>query len=70
VVQTPQGPATVLILRNQRVSQRQTFHEAGMSGVIVPATQGSIAVLTHAGANVDAVAKQMQQDVRWLPDTR
>ena len=70
MVQTPQGPATVLILRNQRVSQRQTFHEAGMSGVIVPAAQGSIAVLTHAGANVDAVAKQMQQDVRWLPDTR
>jgi hypothetical protein len=70
VVQTAQGPATVLILRNQRVNQRRTFHEAGMSGVIVPATQGSIAVLTHAGANVDAVAKQMQQDVSWLPDAR
>jgi len=68
VVQTAQGPATVLILRNQRVSQRRTFHEAGMSGVIVPAPQGSIAVLTRAGADVDATAQLMQQDVRWLPD--
>jgi Protein of unknown function (DUF3379) len=68
VVQTAQGPATVLILRNQHVSGRQTFHEQGMSGVIVPAPQGSIAVMTRAGANIDAVTAQLQQDVRWLPD--
>jgi hypothetical protein len=68
VVQTAQGPATVLILRNQHVSARRSFHEAGMSGVIVPAQHGSIAVLTRGGADTDAVAAQMQQDVRWLPD--
>ena len=70
VVQTAQGPATVLILRNQRVNARQTFHEAGMSGVIVPAPQGSLAVLTRGGANVETLAMQMQQDVRWLPDAQ
>jgi len=68
VVQTAQGPATVLILRNQQVRARRSFHEGGMSGVIVPAPQGSIAVLTRGGADTDAVAEQMQQDVRWLPD--
>jgi len=68
VVQTAQGPATVLILRNQRVNARQTFHESGMSGVIVPGPQGSIAVLTRDGAPVEMLAAQMQQDVRWLPD--
>jgi hypothetical protein len=68
VVQTAQGPVTVLILRNQHVSARRNFHEAGMSGVIVPAAQGGIAVLTRDGANLDAVTAQMQQDVRWLPD--
>jgi len=68
VVQTAQGPATVLILRNQHVSAQRTFHEHGMSGVIVPAPQGSIAVLTRDGANIEAVTAQMQQDVRWLPD--
>jgi hypothetical protein len=50
------------------VSARRTFHEEGMSGVIVPAPQGSIAVLTRGGANIDAVTAQMLQDMRWLPD--
>jgi hypothetical protein len=68
VVQTAHGPVTVLILRNQPVSGRRTFREAGMSGVIVPAAPGSIAVLTQGGANVETLAAQMQQDVRWLPD--
>ena len=68
VVQTAQGPVTVLILRNQHVSARRSFHEAGMSGVIVPAPQGSIAVLTRGGASIDAVAAEMQRDVSWLPD--
>jgi len=70
VVQTAQGPATVLILRNQPVSGPRPFHESGMSGVIVPAPQGSIAVLTRGSANVTTLAAQMQQDVRWLPDAR
>jgi hypothetical protein len=68
VLQTAQGPATVLILRKQHVSSRRTFHEDGMSGVIVPAPQGSIAVLMRGGVNMDAVTAQVQQDVRWLPD--
>jgi hypothetical protein len=59
---------TVLILRNQQVSTRRSFHEQGMSGVIVPAPQGSIAVLARDGANVDAAAAQMQQEVRWVAD--
>ena len=70
VVQTAQGPVTVMILRNQRVSGRRTFHEAGMSGVIVPAPQGSIAVLARGGADVGGTATQMQQDVHWLASAR
>jgi hypothetical protein len=70
VVQTAQGPVTVMILRNQQVNGRRTFREAGMSGVIVPAQQGSIAVLTRDGANISSIAAQMQQDVRWLPEAR
>jgi hypothetical protein len=67
VVQTAQGPATVLILRHEEVKGPRNFHEAGMNGVIVPVQSGSIAVLARGG-NVDLVARQMQQDVRWLPE--
>jgi hypothetical protein len=68
VVQTAQGPATVLILRNLQVRGRETFHESGMNGVIVPGPEGSIAVLTRGGASMDTLVAQLQQDVRWLPD--
>ena len=69
VVQTAQGPATVLILRHEQVPGARSFHEAGLNGVIVPAAagRGSIAVLAHGGG-VEAVAREMQQDVRWLPE--
>lgn len=70
VVQTAQGPATVLILRNLQVKGRETFHESGMNGVIVPGPEGSIAVLTRGGASLDTLVAQLQQDVRWLPDAR
>ncbi|HEY2340986.1 MAG TPA: DUF3379 family protein [Steroidobacteraceae bacterium] len=68
VVQTAQGPATVLILRKLQVKGRETFHESGMNGVIVPVPEGSIAVLTRGGASMDTLVAQIQQDVRWLPD--
>ncbi len=68
VIQTARGPATVLILRHEQVRARRAFHEAGMTGVIVPAEQGSIAVLTRGAGDLDDVAGQMQHDVHWLAD--
>lgn len=70
VLQTARGPVTVIILRHEQVHARGRFEEAGMSGVIVPAEHGSIAVLARGRANLDALAGEMQQDVRWLPGTR
>jgi hypothetical protein len=67
VVQTAQGPATVLILRHEHVPGARTFHDSGLNGVIVPAENGSIAVLARGG-NVDLLARQMRQDVHWLPE--
>jgi hypothetical protein len=70
VVQTTQGPVTVMILRNQRVAGRRSFQESGMTGIIVPAPQGSVALLARGNANLETLASQMQQEVRWLPDAR
>jgi hypothetical protein len=68
VIQTARGPATVLILRHEQLRARRTFHEAGMSGIIVPAEHGSIAVLTRSAGDLDDIAGQMRHDVHWLPD--
>jgi hypothetical protein len=68
VVQTAHGPATVMILRHEQVSARRSFHEAGLSGVIVPAEHGSIAVVQQGGGEVEELAHEMQRDVHWMPD--
>jgi Protein of unknown function (DUF3379) len=67
VLQTAQGPATVMILRHEHVRARHPFHEDGFTGVIVPDGQGSLAVLTRGEGDVEKLAGQMQQEVRWLP---
>ena len=70
VVETTHGPATVLILRHEQVSARDNFREGGMSGVIVPAGDGSIAVLERgrSRAAVDDVAAEVREQVHWLPE--
>jgi hypothetical protein len=69
VVSTSRGPVTVLVLRHEKVKARESFHEDGMSGVITPAPHGSIAVLAQGNENIDEVAGQVQQALRWLPDS-
>jgi hypothetical protein len=68
VVETTHGPATVLILRHEQVKGRDAFREGGMSGVIVPAGDGSIAVLARGRGQVDDVAAQLREQVHWLPE--
>jgi hypothetical protein len=68
VVQTALGPTTVMILRHEQVGGRRAFHEAGMSGVIVPNERGSIAVVARGSAEVGAVAGQMGGEVHWMPE--
>ena len=67
VVSTPRGRVTVMVLRYENVTRRISFHEDGMTGVIIPAPHGSMAVLMQGDENIEAVAQQMQQSVRWLP---
>ena len=70
VIQTARGPATVLILRHERVRARRSFHEAGMTGLIIPAEHGSIAVLTRGAGDLADIAGHMQHEVHSLPDAR
>jgi len=70
VIQTARGPATVLILRHEQVRARRSFHEAGMTGLIIPAEHGSIAVLTRGAGDPADIAGHMQDEVHWLPDAR
>jgi hypothetical protein len=70
VLQTDKGPVTVMLLRHEQVRAPQTFREEGLSGIIVPAENGSIALLAQGDAGLEPLARQMRQDVRWLPEAR
>jgi hypothetical protein len=60
VIHTSKGPVTVIMLPDEHVKGRETFNEGGYSGVIVPAQQGSLAVLTRGGSNVEGeIAQQV-----------
>ena len=56
VVTTKDGPVTVMILLHERVNTAQQFNEAGFSGLLVPATTGSVAVLSRTPMNLEKPA--------------
>jgi hypothetical protein len=65
VVLTAQGPATIMLLPREKVFARTEFAEAGMSGVLLPAGEGSVAVVTRQGAVPEALAAQIAGAVSW-----
>lgn len=56
VVTTKDGPVTVMILLHERVNASQQFKEAGYSGLLVPAPNGSVAVLSRTPMNLEKPA--------------
>jgi hypothetical protein len=56
VVQTAQGPVTVLVLPEEPQRPRQAINEEGFQGVVLPAPRGVI-VVVGIGAPVDEVAQ-------------
>lgn len=59
VVEEGHGPVTVMLLTHEKVAEPVHFSEDGFTGVIVPAAQGSVAVLTRDESQVDAIAARV-----------
>jgi len=66
VVQTGDGPVTVMVLRHEQPSRSVRFEEGGHSGQIVPVGPGSIAVIGGAEADLAQVAAAVTEAVEWL----
>ena len=66
IVQTPEGPVTVVVLPRERVAGTVEFQENGYHGMLVPAKRGSIAVLTRDRADVDAVAARVLAAIGYI----
>ena len=72
VVQSPSGPATVMVLVHESAASQVQFDEHGYHGVIVPVPgHGSIALLMRDSdsrmQDVEAIASQVRQAIVWQP---
>lgn len=65
VVQTPRGTMTVMLIPHERVRRRTEIVRDGMSGVLLPAGSGGVALLTRDGEVPDAVADEIVSRVRY-----
>ncbi len=59
VVATKEGPVTVMILVNETVPAAQQFNENGLSGLLMPAEKGSVAVLSRKPMELDKPAHEV-----------
>ena len=65
VVQTADGPLTVMLLAHEKVDGRREFSEGPYQGVLLPVGEGSVAVLARGGTVPDAMAEKIVSGVRW-----
>jgi Protein of unknown function (DUF3379) len=68
VVQTPDGPMTVMVLPHERVSAPTMVDEGGYRVMIVPAARGAIAVLTQGpvpAARIESIVARVTAAVRF-----
>ena len=65
VVQTPQGPVTVLMLRHRVLDDPLHLSESGYEGVVLPAPRGSIAIVGEGIADIEGVAQTVFESVDW-----
>jgi hypothetical protein len=64
VVQTDQGPVTVLLLTEETVNEKRNFDEQEYHGVLMPGARGALAVIASDTALVESVAAQVNAAVR------
>ncbi len=67
VMQTDQGPVTILLLsESQGPKQPESFEEGGYRGVVIPAPRGAVAVVAQ-DAPLEQLAKRFIDAVDYQP---
>lgn len=65
VVQTADGPVTVLLLRDEPVRKPVPFHEGRYVGTIEPLGPGSVAIVGGSQAQVREATRRVMEVVQW-----
>ncbi|HEY3645155.1 MAG TPA: DUF3379 family protein [Gammaproteobacteria bacterium] len=65
VVHGANGPVTILLLRHTHVDKTVPVDEHGFHGVIIPAGEGSIAIVTNTTTPVQPMEQELSSKVEW-----
>jgi hypothetical protein len=65
VVHGANGPVTIMLLRHTHVDKSVPVDEDGFHGVIVPAGEGSIAIVTNNNTPVAPMEQELTSKVEW-----
>lgn len=65
VVQTANGPVTVLVLAHRQIEALVHIDGQEFTGVVLPAPRGSIAVVGRNVSGLDDIARQVFEAVEW-----
>ena len=65
VVQGDHGPVTVLLMPGEHVPQPQEVVAVSLAGKLVPTDWGSMAVVSHAGDDIEPLMRSLQHEVYW-----
>jgi hypothetical protein len=65
VVQTAEGPVTVLLLAHRQVEEATRIEANGYSALVLPAPRGSIAIVGRDESRIDAIARRIFDDLDW-----
>lgn len=68
IVRTASGPVTVMVLRQEHLTGRQSFRQSGYSGVLVPTPAGgTLAVIAQGEPNMDDLTRALGPHLHWTP---
>ncbi len=65
VIQGKNGPVTVILLPDERVSVAETLEGEGINGVLIPVGDGSIAIIGDKDEDVEAIQESVVNSVMW-----
>ena len=65
VIQGKNGPVTVILLPDERVSEAETFGGESIQGVLIPVGNGSIAIIGEKNEDLEAIQKSLMNSVTW-----
>jgi Protein of unknown function (DUF3379) len=65
VLETDDGPVTLLLLRNESVKAPTDFNEDGYRGVLLPVGNGAVAVVTRGASLSPELAQHIAGLIQW-----